>query len=112
MAEPVGGGHEIGGEDWHQGAALVVNDALHLHVHLPALRFVEHRPRLDEELAKVGRSREEINVSLRVDIDAVPTRESTEVYAALGIDELVISYNSGDADAQRRRLDETAAMLL
>ena len=68
--------------------------------------------RLDEELAKVGRSREEITVSLRVDIDAVPTRESSEVYAALGIDELVISYNSGDADAQRRRLDETVAALL
>ena len=68
--------------------------------------------RLDEELAKVGRSREQITVSLRVDIDAVPTRESSEVYAALGIDELVISYNSGDANAQRRRLDETVAALL
>ena len=69
-------------------------------------------PRLEEELAKVGRSRAEISVSLRVDIDAVPTREAAAVYAALGIDELVISFNSGDADAQRRRLDESAAELL
>ncbi len=68
--------------------------------------------RLDEELAKVGRSREEISVSLRVNIAAVPTREAAEVYAALGIDEIVISHDSGDADDQRRRLDETAAMLL
>ncbi len=72
----------------------------------------ERLPRLDEELAKVGRSREEITVSLRVDIDAVPTRESAEVYAALGIDELVISFNSGDAEAQRRRLDASAEALL
>ena len=72
----------------------------------------ERLPRLDEELAKVGRSRDEITVSLRVDIDTVPTRESAEVYAALGIDELVISFNSGDAEAQRRRLDASAEALL
>ena len=72
----------------------------------------ERLPRLDEELAKVGRSRDEITVSLRVDIDAVPTREAAEVYAALGIDELVISFNSGDAEAQRRRLEASAEALL
>lgn len=79
---------------------------------LSAEQMEERLPRLDEELAKVGRSRDEICVSLRVDIDAVPTRESAQVYAALGIDELVISFNSGDADAQRRRLEASAEALL
>lgn len=68
--------------------------------------------RLDEELAKVGRSRSEISVSARVDIDTVPTREAAGAYAALGIDELVIACNSGDADVQRRRLEESAGLFL
>lgn len=79
---------------------------------LSAEQMEERLPRLDEELAKVGRSRDQITVSLRVDIDAVPTREAAEVYAALGIDELVISFNSGDAEAQRRRLEASAGALL
>ena len=79
---------------------------------LTAEQMEQRLPRLDEELARAGRSREEISVSLRVEIDAVPTREAAGVYAALGIDELVIALNSGDADEQRRRLDQAAAALL
>lgn len=83
------------------------------HPYLLGPEQMEQRlPRLEEELAKAGRSRDQITVSLRVDIDTVPTRESTEVYAALGIDELVISFNSGDAEAQRRRLAASAEALL
>ncbi|MYA19492.1 MAG: TIGR03619 family F420-dependent LLM class oxidoreductase [Chloroflexi bacterium] len=79
---------------------------------LTAEQMEQRLPRLDEELARVGRSREEISVSLRVEMDTVPTREAAEVFAALGIDELVIALNSGDADEQRRRLDQAAAALL
>ena len=79
---------------------------------LTAEQMEQRLPRLDEELAKAGRSREEISVSLRVEMDTVPTREAAEVFAALGIDELVIALNSGDADEQRRRLDQAASALL
>ncbi len=83
------------------------------HPYLLSAEQLEQRlPRLDEELAKAGRSREEISVSLRVELDTVPTREAAEVFAALGIDELVVALNSGDADEQRRRLDQAAAALL
>ncbi|MDE2640669.1 MAG: TIGR03619 family F420-dependent LLM class oxidoreductase [Chloroflexota bacterium] len=79
---------------------------------LTAQQMEQRLPRLDEELARAGRSRDEISVSLRVEMDTVPTREAAEVFAALGIDELVIALNSGDADEQRRRLDQAASALL
>ena len=68
--------------------------------------------RLDEELERAGRTRADVTVSLRVAMDAVPTRETVEPYAAIGIDELVIALDSGDAAEQRRRLDACAEALL
>ena len=75
-------------------------------------QMAELLPRLEDELAKAGRKRADVPVSLRVDIDAVPTRDAAEQYAALGIDELVLALDSGDAGEQRRRLETAAKELL
>ena len=69
-------------------------------------------PRLDDELAQAGRKRADVTVSLRVNVDAVPTREAAAQYAALGIDELLLSLDSGDAGEQHRQLEAAAKELL
>lgn len=83
------------------------------HPYLLSLEQMAQRlPLLDEELKKVGRKRKDVTVSLRVNIDAVPTRDAAEAYAELGIDELVIALDSGDAEEQHSRLETAARDLL
>ena len=66
---------------------------------------------LDEELAAVGRSRADIQISLRWDIrpgkDVAPLLEE---YAAAGVDEVVWSLSTPDLDEVRRELDRLAAV--
>ena len=52
VLEPVGVGHQVGGEGRHHYAPFVVADALHLHVDLPALRIVEHGTGFHQQLVE------------------------------------------------------------
>lgn len=67
---------------------------------------------LEEELAAAGRTRAEIEISLRWDIrpgkDVVPLLEE---YVAAGVDEVVWSLSTPDLDEVRRELDRLAAVV-
>jgi alkanesulfonate monooxygenase SsuD/methylene tetrahydromethanopterin reductase-like flavin-dependent oxidoreductase (luciferase family) len=79
---------------------------------LSAEQMADRLRRLDEELEKAERTREDITISLRVPIDEVPSQEAADAFAELGVDELVLSLDSGDVTEQRRRLESAARALL
>jgi probable F420-dependent oxidoreductase len=53
---------------------------------------------LDGELANVGRTRDEIDVSVRLDIARVTDGDVVAAYAAAGVHELVVSTTTADPD--------------
>ena len=64
---------------------------------------------LDEELDKVGRSRADIEISLRWDIAAdLDPRPRLERYQELGVDEIVWSLGTPDLDLYRRTFEQLA----
>jgi probable F420-dependent oxidoreductase len=65
-------------------------------------------PKLEEELAEQGRSRDDIVVAPRVDIGQVPDRAGVDAYRNAGADQLIVATRSGDIDEIRAGLAHVA----
>lgn len=66
---------------------------------------------LDEELERVGRTRDEMAIALRADGDVL-TSDQVEAYGAAGVHEIVVSLATGDVARIRTKLRDLARMLL
>ena len=67
---------------------------------------------LDAHLDAAHRSRGDIEVSVRLDVERVDGAATVAAYEEAGVDELVVSVNSGDTAVVRRAVEELAAWAL
>jgi probable F420-dependent oxidoreductase len=78
---------------------------------LPPDSYARRLEELDGLLAAEGRTRADLVLSLRIDAEGVD-REAVDAYADVGVQEMVVSVNSGDLGVIGGRLDRIAAEMM
>jgi alkanesulfonate monooxygenase SsuD/methylene tetrahydromethanopterin reductase-like flavin-dependent oxidoreductase (luciferase family) len=78
---------------------------------LPPDSYARRLDELDALLTAEGRSRADLDLSLRIDAERVD-RAAVEAYAEVGVQEMVVSVNSGDLDVIDGQLDRIAAEVM
>jgi probable F420-dependent oxidoreductase len=78
---------------------------------LPPDSYARRLDELDRMLAAEGRSRADLDLSLRIDAERID-RAAVDAYADVGVQEMVVSVNSGDLPVIDGQLDRIAAEMM
>jgi probable F420-dependent oxidoreductase len=78
---------------------------------LPPDSYARRLDDLDGLLAAEGRTRADLDLSLRIDAERVD-KAAVDAYADIGVEEMVVSVNSGDLEVIEEQLDRIAAEVM